>query len=210
MPDPRLPDPGRSSAPSADLPRREQLLSVAAELFATRGVAHTTVRDIADEAGIQSASIYHHFASKQEILLEIVRRLVEQLRHRRLAVLMRGDDPTTTLEKLAREAFAVFGESPHATALLHGWDAPPFDVFTDPIAAEAAADIETIWRDVLAAGQERGYFRGDLHVGILYRFLRDTVWARGRFERGKARLVDDRAVEQYVELLYTGLRGPRA
>ena len=39
--------------------RRDELLAIAAELFATKGFKNTTVRDIADAAGILSGSLYH-------------------------------------------------------------------------------------------------------------------------------------------------------
>ena len=45
--------------------RRDELLELAATMFAERGLRATTVRDIADGAGILSGSLYHHFASKE-------------------------------------------------------------------------------------------------------------------------------------------------
>ena len=52
--------------------RREEILAIAAELFAEQGVSNTTVRDIAKKAGILSGSLYHHFTSKDEMLDEII------------------------------------------------------------------------------------------------------------------------------------------
>ena len=42
-----------------------ELLELAASMFAERGLRATTVRDIADAAGILSGSLYHHFDSKE-------------------------------------------------------------------------------------------------------------------------------------------------
>ncbi|WP_317920590.1 MULTISPECIES: TetR/AcrR family transcriptional regulator [unclassified Cupriavidus] len=47
---------------------REKLLRLAARAFGTQGYAATTMRGIADQAGIEAASIYYHFASKEELL----------------------------------------------------------------------------------------------------------------------------------------------
>jgi len=52
--------------------RRDVILERAADLFARQGVAATTVREIADAVGILSGSLYHHFASKDEIVDAIV------------------------------------------------------------------------------------------------------------------------------------------
>ena len=48
--------------------RRAELLALAASMFAERGLKTTTVRDIADAAGILSGSLYHHFDSKESLL----------------------------------------------------------------------------------------------------------------------------------------------
>jgi AcrR family transcriptional regulator len=47
---------------------REEILDAAAELFTTQGYANTSTRRIADAVGIRQASLYHHFATKDDIL----------------------------------------------------------------------------------------------------------------------------------------------
>ncbi|MED5816192.1 TetR/AcrR family transcriptional regulator [Mycolicibacterium sp. 050232] len=47
---------------------REQILDAAAELFTTHGYASTSTRRVADEVGVRQASLYHHFATKDDIL----------------------------------------------------------------------------------------------------------------------------------------------
>jgi AcrR family transcriptional regulator len=56
----------RNVSPSVDT--RENLLRLAARSFATQGYAATTMRAIADQAGIEAASIYYHFSSKEELV----------------------------------------------------------------------------------------------------------------------------------------------
>jgi AcrR family transcriptional regulator len=53
--------------------RRELILAAATRRFAEYGFEATTVRQIADDVNILSGSLYHHFATKEEILEEIVR-----------------------------------------------------------------------------------------------------------------------------------------
>lgn len=60
--------------------RRARILAVAAHRFAEHGFEATTVREIADDVNILSGSLYHHFATKEEILSEIVRDAVTQMR----------------------------------------------------------------------------------------------------------------------------------
>lgn len=47
---------------------RDEILDAAAELFTTIGYAATSTRRIAESVGIQQASLYHHFAAKDDIL----------------------------------------------------------------------------------------------------------------------------------------------
>src|SRR3954470_22493915 len=61
------------------LSRRNELLELAAAMFAERGLRATTVRDIADAAGILSGSLYHHFASKEEMVDEVLRNFLDAL-----------------------------------------------------------------------------------------------------------------------------------
>jgi AcrR family transcriptional regulator len=47
---------------------REEILDAAAELFTTHGYSSTSTRRIADAVGMRQASLYHHFATKDDIL----------------------------------------------------------------------------------------------------------------------------------------------
>lgn len=47
---------------------RDEILDAAAELFTTIGYAATSTRRIAESVGIRQASLYHHFAAKDDIL----------------------------------------------------------------------------------------------------------------------------------------------
>ena len=51
---------------------RAQILSGAARLFRTQGYAAVSLRDIAKAVGVTTGSLYHHFASKEEIVSEIL------------------------------------------------------------------------------------------------------------------------------------------
>ena len=57
---------------------REEILDAAAELFTTWGYANTSTRRIADAVGIRQASLYHHFATKDDILDALLAGTVDQ------------------------------------------------------------------------------------------------------------------------------------
>lgn len=58
---------------------RQLVLDTAAKLFREEGYASTSLRDIAAEAGMRAASLYHHFESKDAIVGEVLRIGVERV-----------------------------------------------------------------------------------------------------------------------------------
>ena len=52
--------------------RADEIVDIAARLFYERGYPSTSTRALAQAAGIQGGSLYHHFTSKEEILYRIV------------------------------------------------------------------------------------------------------------------------------------------
>src|SRR6516164_10870221 len=59
----------------------DDIVSAAAKVFRTKGYHAATVRDIADEVGILKGSLYHHFASKEELLYLVVKEPIAQMYH---------------------------------------------------------------------------------------------------------------------------------
>lgn len=87
---------------------RGRILVAGLELFAGRGYHATSIRDIAAAAGLQSASLYTHFASKEAILAELVL-LGHEWHHRVLvaALVSAGGDTTDQLAELVRAHVTV-------------------------------------------------------------------------------------------------------
>lgn len=56
---------------------RERILDVAAESFLSRGYEGTSLRQLADAVGMKAGSLYYHFASKDELLTEVLRRGID-------------------------------------------------------------------------------------------------------------------------------------
>ncbi|MDI3359150.1 acrEF/envCD operon transcriptional regulator [Lelliottia sp. V106_10] len=86
------------------LKTRQQLIEAAIAQFSTRGVASTTLTDIADAAGVTRGAIYWHFTSKSEIFNAIWEQQLPlcDLIHDQLSLTL-NDDPLCVL----RERFIV-------------------------------------------------------------------------------------------------------
>lgn len=185
--------------------RREELLSIAAGLFAERGLRATTVRDIADAAGILSGSLYHHFSSKEAIVDEILRGFLDALFGEYRRIVEAGLGPRETLERLVRASFEAIHRDRDEVAiyqdeLKHLRGNPRFDYLR-----ERNTEFREMWTDVLTRGMESGDFRGDLDVRLTYRFLRDTVWVAVRWYRPDDENDHAAIADQYLNIVLDGL-----
>jgi AcrR family transcriptional regulator len=185
--------------------RRGELLALAARLFAEQGLRETTVRDIADAAGILSGSLYHHFDSKESMVDEILRGFLDALFERYREIAARGLGPRETLEAIVRASFEAIDEH-HAAVAIYQAEArrlaeqPRFGYIR-----ERLTEFRGMWRDVLEAGVKDGSFRADLDVELSYRFLRDTVWVGvGWYHPGGKLPIEDIA-RQYLTIVLDGI-----
>jgi TetR/AcrR family transcriptional regulator len=76
--------------PDGDLGGRERLLQAAVTLFAAKGYAATTVRDILRAAGVTAPVLYYHFGNKEGLFLSLVREGSDKLDHAQGAALARA------------------------------------------------------------------------------------------------------------------------
>ena len=58
---------------------REQIRAVALEMFAERGYAGTSLREIAERLGVSKAAVYYHFSTKEDILASLLEDFLVQL-----------------------------------------------------------------------------------------------------------------------------------
>jgi AcrR family transcriptional regulator len=185
--------------------RRAELLAIAAELFAERGLRATTVRDIADAAGILSGSLYHHFDSKESMVDEILRGFLDALFGRYRAIVAEKLDPRATFEAIVVASFEAIDAHHAAVAIYqaearHLADQPRFAYIR-----ERLVEFRKLWHDVLRAGVKAGAFRKDLDVELSYRFLRDTVWVGVGWYRPGGKLAIDDIARQYLSVVLDGL-----
>jgi TetR/AcrR family transcriptional regulator, cholesterol catabolism regulator len=71
----------KKQKPSGDsvLTRKEEIIRVAARLFAIKGYHATTLDEIAGELGVTKPALYYHIQGKEDILREIVNRIMEPM-----------------------------------------------------------------------------------------------------------------------------------
>jgi TetR/AcrR family transcriptional regulator, cholesterol catabolism regulator len=195
------PEPPAAAAPS----RRKELLAIAASLFASKGFTGTTVRDIADAAGILSGSLYHHFDSKESMVDEILSTFQDELFGRYDEILASTDDARTKLERAVEVSFEAIDQHRDEVAIFQN-DAAHLGGFERfGYLAERNAQSREVWLTLLHDGVRTGALRADLDIELTYRFIRDTVWVAVAWYRPGGGLTHDVVARQYLTILLDGI-----
>jgi TetR/AcrR family transcriptional regulator, cholesterol catabolism regulator len=195
---------------SQSISRRDELLELAATMFAERGLRATTVRDIADAAGILSGSLYHHFASKEEMVDEVLRSFLDWLFDRYQHIVDTQPNPLERFKGLFMASFDAI-EDRHAQVVIYQDEAkrlssqPRFSYVEDLNRKQ-----RQMWVDVLRQGIKEGYFRPDLNVDLVYRFIRDTTWVSVRWYQPGGSLTAEQVGRQYLSIVLGGITADEA
>jgi len=160
-----------SGASSRARARRAEILDTAAELFASSGLK-TSLKEVADACGILPGSLYHHFDSKEAIIVELIGRYradLDRLADTTLAQLAETPDdriPERTVE-LARE-IAGCALNNRAALLLTFYE-PPSGASDElvRVARDTRTAIEAATVATFRAGQATGYLRDGIDLATL-------------------------------------------
>lgn len=125
---------GRKLKQERAVETRGEILSAAITFFAQRGIANTTVVELAKSIGMTPGALYWHFPSKEDLLLaatgELHRRLLESF----AALVLEARSKT------AREQLLLFLEKINAFLA----DKPEYGAFFSLVAAEASGTNELV------------------------------------------------------------------
>jgi AcrR family transcriptional regulator len=174
-------------APEVTTDRRAQLVETAAEVFAQKGVGNTTMRDIADGAGILAGSLYHHFRSKDDLLEEVLRSALDELTVAYEKVERSELDAVSALEGLMLVGLRFVTEKEAVTSIVQNDYTYLHDMAAFSFVDDITAAHRKIWRRVLERGVREEVFRADLDLDIAYRSMMAAIVAEVRWRRGRAR-----------------------
>jgi len=185
--------------------RRTSILEVSAKLFATRGFVGTTVRDIADEAGLLSGSLYYYFDSKEDIADALLSRLLDFLWARYQEVVDSPLAPRAKLEGIVRVSLEGIDHFPHEVALFQ--KEGPYLAGNERFQyiADRNAEFQKLLTAILEEGVRQGEFRSDVHVDVVFRFIRDSMWPIVGWYRPGGPLSIDEVASDYLIVLLGGI-----
>jgi AcrR family transcriptional regulator len=159
-----------SEAADTDRKRRTEVLETAASLIASSGL-RTSLQEIADAAGILPGSLYHHFESKEAILVELIRRYHDDLDRIGKAALERLDEPDTrpASAKIIElgSAIARCAVKHRAALQMSFYAAPSSNRELVKLLQERPTAVQQAMLQTLRAGRWSGYIRPEIDLPTL-------------------------------------------
>lgn len=156
---------------------REKILVEATQVFHRKGFLTTTINDLLDATAMTKGNLYFHFASKEEVGLEVLRRARDAFRQF-LDDALQGDTPGARLDSFFRHAMernrgkGVAGGCLFGNTALEACDnAPSFAEMVREVFAEWIGKLE----ETIRAAQASGEVRQDLPADHLAELVVGTI-----------------------------------
>jgi AcrR family transcriptional regulator len=190
--------------------RRQQLFSVALELFARRGYRATTMDDIAEAAGVTKPLVYQHFSSKRALYLELVDSIAQELLLAVQGAVRQADGPRQQVELGFAAYFRLVISREAEFRLLYGRDHAEDEELGRALRTVEDAIAAAI-DPLIAAGLDDDHRRLLAYavVGMAEGASRRFIEQRARDERG-AEEEAQRLAQRVADLAWAGLRSVHA
>lgn len=160
----------RASGPVDFGTRRAEILRTAASLIASSGL-RTSLQEIADAAGILPGSLYHHFESKEAILVELIRDYQDDLDRIGQAAQARLDEPDSrpVAEKILElgSAIADCAVRHRAALQMSFYEGPSTDPELMKLTQQRPMAIQEAMLQTLRAARWSGYIKPDIDLPTL-------------------------------------------
>ena len=156
---------------------KDQLFDAAADLFREYGYAETSHADISAEADIGRTTFYEHFASKEDLLVQLVQRDLPVLIDEILSSVAPGLPPDVRLRELTVR-FVEFVGTDHLGLILHT-EVPRLTVEAQQAIAGSHQALSNEVMDIYRTGVGDGLFVA-LPGPVVGRLIQETMMAGGR------------------------------
>lgn len=160
--------------PSEDEPARlQEVLDVAARIFAAKGYQGTSLNDIGEALGMNKASLYYYVRSKEDLLRRLILRAGRRLRDVSQDPELVRLPAVASLERLVREHCRVVFEHRHELGVLvHQRRYLELDSLGE-VSGRERAYVDRL-KAVISRGIAEGAFR-PIDTSVASQFVLDTV-----------------------------------
>jgi AcrR family transcriptional regulator len=163
---------------------RERTLRISTDLFAARGYQGTGLAELLSAVGVARGGFYHHFKSKQDVLLEIVSRTIDRILLSSAAIVDQDVDAPTKLRMLCDDlSCAIIENQAGFVIFLREYSALGHEA-KERVLALRGSYLER-WEGVLKEGARTGCFvarETPYTEGILGMWIYSFVWNRASIQ----------------------------
>ena len=186
---------------------RDHILESAAEVFSQKGYNGASMSDIAAAVGLQKATLYHHFGSKQEILAELLDRAMSIVT-RNMALVLLMDRPPDEKIRIAMQTYLqVLCEQPDlSSVLLFEYRSLEKEFYKRHIRNRDM--FEKMWRDLIKEGIDSGQLQSESVSMTVWALLGVMNWTITWY-RPDGNLSTEKISDLFTNLFLDGLRRKR-
>lgn len=185
---------------------QKRVLDAAAKIFRDNGYAGTTMRAIAEAAGLKAGSIYYHYKSKDELIAAMLDQGINSVISSvegELAVL---DDniPARVRIKCAIRAHigAIIAHGDYTLATRRVFGQVPEEIRTQNL--QLRDHYGTIWQDILETAKERGELRPNSDTTLARLFILGALNWTAEWFNPKGRSIEE-VSEEFSSIVCDGL-----
>lgn len=193
-------------APSA----RQRILSAAAQLYALRGFEGTSIRDIAEAAGVTKPLVFYHFASKERLYASLLEEALGACRMGGEAILAEPLSATERLRRFLASHVQVLRERPAVFAFAYNLLTVSQEL---PLGFDYRAEGRALFNQVVSVveeGQAAGEFRAGDPVTIAVLALASLGMYAHALLLGEIDALPEALEERLLDLLLHGIKEPAA
>ncbi|MCE5286001.1 MAG: TetR family transcriptional regulator [Pelosinus sp.] len=141
----------------------ERIIAAAIPLFANKGFASVSVKELAEAAGVNIALISYHFGGKEKLYLFILKQHIDVMKKSLQRLEASKADPVEKIRLFIKEAVQLHKKSPYFGQLVHSEKLNP-TVGACEIFKEGGVTLHTFLRKCIQEAIEMGKFRSTIHA----------------------------------------------
>ena len=184
--------------------RKDQITNVATNKFREKGYRAVSMRELAGHVGIEAASFYNHFDSKESILKEICFRMAHEFFNGIEAALKGETSPDKMLAKAIKSHIKVITENTDASAVFfHDWR-----YLSEPYLGEFKAmrlKYESHFRNIIRQGISRKIFEKLDETFLVLTIFSTLNWVYEWYDE-KGKFSPEQISENLAAVILNGIR----
>lgn len=184
--------------------RRQEIIDIAARLFAQHGYHATSIDDLVMATGLQRGGLYHYIEGKQDLLIQIHGRFIEPLLDNAREIAARQTSPDVELKLLAHALLQDIADyRDQVTVFMNEWRiieaAPEWRAIR-----RARREFESIVAACIRRGKEEGTFR-DVDEQITMRGILGIINYTYQWLNPRGRVPPPEVADVFSEIFLHGI-----